>query len=480
MEKTTVIYNTSFVVGCENDAHYLLKNGEVAYKGNEVIYVGSHFSGQADEKIDAQKGIVIPGLINLHAHIAGSPLEKGFIEDEGNPFHYMSGLYEYLSVARLEPEDQDDVLRFSLADIMTRGTTTVFEQGACTDNAIQIMGESGLRVIVGPHSASGHFLTKDGRTVYYEMDEANAFKRLEYTMDVYEQYHGAYDGRMSVAINLGQVDCCTEEFLDEAAKTAASKSGGILVAIHAGQSISEYTKIAADFGCSPAQHLYNHGIVGENVHYGHYIMPSGHSMNAMKIKGELELIASTKTSVIHCPWVFSRRGMIMESLQKYLDIGINMGLGTDTFPQDMMLEMRYAASFGKVGEGGNPHTCTAAQVFNIATLGGAKAINRPDLGRIQEGCKADIVIVGTRNLNCIPLRDPIKVLVYSANHSNIDRVIVDGEVLVKDHIPCGVDLDNLYDRMQKSQEKMLEKAPQRDWNHRTHEEMSPMSFPVRK
>lgn len=479
-EKITLIYNAAFVIGCEEEEHYIIRGGEVAYKGNTIIYVGKHYIGEADEKIDAGQGLVIPGLINLHCHIAGSPLEKGFIEDTGNRFNYMSGLYEYLSVTKLEPEDQIDVLDFSLADIMTRGSTTVFEQGWCDEKSIEHMGESGLRTIVGPVASSSNFMTKDGRNVYYNMHEQQAYDRLQYVMDTRQKYDGAYDGRMTVALYLGQVDCCTPEYLDEV-RRVMDNDREMIVTIHAAQSINEYEQIARTYGKTPAGYLYDHGIVGSRVHYGHYLMPQGHSMNAMKLMKpdeELKLIAGTNTNIIHCPWSFGRRGMILESLQHYLDLGINMGIGTDTFTQDIIWEMRYAAIFCKIAEGANPFTGTAAEVFNMATLGGARAIGRPDLGRIQKGCKADIVIVDLNNLDCQPVRDPIKVLVYSACGKNVDKVIVDGKLIVNGNRPVNMDIDKVIGRMQQAQDKMIAKVPERDWAGRSADEMSPMSFRV--
>lgn len=140
--------------------------------------------------------------------------------------------------------------------------------------------------------------------------------------------------------------------------------------------------------------------------------------------------------------------------------------------------MRYAAIFCKIAEGANPFTGTAAEVFNMATLGGARAIGRPDLGRIQKGCKADIVIVDLNNLDCQPVRDPIKVLVYSACGKNVDKVIVDGKLIVDGNRPVNMDIDKVIGRMQQAQDKMIAKVPERDWAGRSADEMSPMSFRV--
>lgn len=477
-EKLTLITNTSYVVGCEQDQHYLLKNGQVAFRGNEIVFVGRGFEETPDEIIDAKNGFVIPGLINLHCHIAASPVEKGFLEDAGSPNMYMTGLYEYLRVTHLPVEDQMKVFQFSLADLMTRGSTTVFELGLGTPEMVETIGRSGLRAYVGLMARSGVFMTKDGFKPYYEWDEPNAFRRLEETLRRKEEYDGSFQDRIRIAFYPGQVDTCTGEYLDEVAKAAAAHPD-TPVAIHAAQTINEYNVIVQRYGMTPAHFLAEHGIMGPQVQLGHYIMPSGHSLNALKLKGELELIAETNTNVIHCPWSFARRGMILESFQKYIDLGINVCLGTDTFTQDMIYEMKCAAVCCKIAEGGNPLTGTAAEIFNAATLAGAKALGRPDLGRIMPGCKADLVIIKTDNFDCLPLRDPIKVLVYSASCHDIGRVIVDGTTLVEDGRVLAMDHEELYRNMQTAGEHMWADVHNRDYKGRTADEICPMSFPVR-
>lgn len=139
--------------------------------------------------------------------------------------------------------------------------------------------------------------------------------------------------------------------------------------------------------------------------------------------------------------------------------------------------MRAAAIFGKIAEY-DTWKCTAADVFNAATLGGAKALGREDIGRLCEGSKADIVVMSTQNMEFMPLRDPIKVLVYTADSHNIDKVIVDGKMLVDDGELLGIEEKELYSHVQAAGEHMWENVAKRDWKGRSHDEMSPMSFPV--
>ena len=318
-------------------------------------------------------------------------------------------------------------------------------------------------------------MTKDGKTVHYEWHEPEAFKRLQYTVDLHEKYTGSFNDRIRIALYPGQVDCVTPDYLKEVRKAADATK--MKIQIHAAQSINEIRTVIDRFGQTPAEFLHDYGICGPDTLYGHYIMPSGHSLNSLRFGHELETIANDGTTVVHCPWVFGRRGMILESFHKYRKMGINLALGTDSFPQDMVHEMRAAAIFGKIAEI-DTWTCTAADVFNAATIGGAKALGRDDIGRLCEGAKADIVIINTQNMEFSPLRDPIKVLVYTADSHNIDKVIVDGKTLVEEGHVLGVDEEKLREQMQVAGEHMWANVVKRDWKGRTDEEMSPMSFPV--
>ena len=459
----TLLTNNSFVVGYRNNGHILIKNGELAYQGNKIVYVGKKYPGKADNVVDTHNGLVIPGLINMHCHVAASPVEKGFLEDIGSPIFYGTSLYESLRVTHLNIEDQENVFRFSLSEIIKKGSTTIFELGRGTEQMVNTIGESGVRAYVGPMARSCVFMTKDGKTVHYEWDEPEAFKRLQYTVDLHEKYTGSFNDRIRIALYPGQV------FFGHKAGEGTE--------IHAAQSINEIRTVIDRFGQTPAEFLHDYGICGPDTLYGHYIMPSGHSLNSLRFGHELETIANDGTTVVHCPWVFGRRGMILESFHKYRKMGINLALGTDSFPQDMVHEMRAAAIFGKIAEI-DTWTCTAADVFNAATIGGAKALGRDDIGRLCEGAKADIVIINTQNMEFSPLRDPIKVLVYTADSHNIDKVIVDGKTLVEEGHVLGVDEEKLREQMQVAGEHMWANVVKRDWKGRTDEEMSPMSFPV--
>ena len=477
--KLTLIKNTSFVVAYDGSGHVLIKNGEVAFKGNEIVYVGKSYPANAERPettVDAENGLVIPGFVNIHCHIYGSPLERGFFEDTSNPWFYMSGLYDSLQIRTVPPEEQMRFFRFSTHEALRKGSTTVFDMGMGSEEMIRAMAETGVRAYVAPASVCASWSTDNGHAVKYNWDVDRGYARLENTIRTFEKFNGSYDDRVRIALYPGQVDTCTPEFFRDVRK--AADETGMRVQVHAAQAIVEYQQIVERYGTTPAAFLDSCGLSGPDVMYGHYIFPSRHTVNAFQLEGELELIASTGTTVAHCPWVFCKDGTVMESVDRYIKMGINVGLGTDSTPQDMLAEMKLAAVCGKIAER-TPLKATAATVFNAATLGGAKALGRDDLGRLARGAKADIVIVDTNNSQMCPLRDPIKALVYSGMSSDFAKIFVDGELLVENgRLLKEPDEASLRRDLQQSAEAMYARVKDKHWNGKSDTELAPMSFPV--
>ena len=132
----------------------------------------------------------------------------------------------------------------------------------------------------------------------------------------------------------------------------------------------------------------------------------------------------------------------MESFGRYVRAGVNMGIGTDTFPPDMLEEMRIGAIVNKVVEGSRS-AGTVLDFYNAATIGGAKALGRDDLGRLAPGSTADISIFDLSRLNTAPLDDPMRMLVHAANGRDCNTVLVGGEVVVDEGRVVGVDEEEL-------------------------------------
>ncbi len=484
MTSTTIITDADWVVGFDGTGHRLIRNGTVAFSGGTITYVGTRYSGPRDSVIDGSGRIVIPGLIDMHTHLALEARTKGFSDDHGSRKLWMSGLFEYLPAMGLfdhpgsplfDHEGAVDALRFAVVELLKGGATTVFDIGWVSDQTLAVFGESGLRVFTGPVIRSGRWFTLDGHDIGYEWHLDAGRQSFQAAVEFIERRSGEWGGRLQGVLIPAGPDTIEPALLPEI--MSAARRLGVPVQIHAAQSVHEYLEMMRRHGQTPVQFLAGHQAIGPQVTLGHAVHLAHHSTIRYPDHDDLGLIAATHTNVVYCPWNFGRRGRRMESFGGYLRRGINVAIGTDTVPHDMMEEIRCAAMISKVTTN-DPACPTAAETFTAATLGAAKALGRDDLGRLAPGARADLVVIDGRTMPMRPLRDPIKNLVYYGGSRSVEMVWVDGRLLVRDGKVLGVDEMELAERVQLAAERALARVPERDWAHRTPEVMSPLSFPL--
>jgi cytosine/adenosine deaminase-related metal-dependent hydrolase len=141
-----------------------------------------------------------------------------------------------------------------------------------------------------------------------------------------------------------------------------------------------------------------------------------------------------------------------------------------------MQAMRWAAVIGKI-MGRQTEIATARDVFNAATLGGARALGRHDLGRLAPGAKADLLIFAGDTLNMAPLRDPVKNIVYYAEMEDVDSVIIDGQVVVEHSQVLTADVRQVARNLQRAGERLWPRMAAHDWAGRDVDTLSPLTFP---
>ena len=226
-----------------------------------------------------------------------------------------------------------------------------------------------------------------------------------------------------------QVDTCTQTLLRDSA--AAARERHLLLQIHAAQSVVEFQEIMRREGKTPIEWLKEIGVLGDNTIIGHAIFLDHHSWLHWPTRTDLAHLAASGTTVAHCPTVFSRRGIVLEDFASYRAAGVNLGIGTDTFPHNFVEELRTAAILARIAAG-HAHAASAAEIFTAGTIGGARALGRDDLGRIMPGAKADLVMVDISHPAMQPLYDPIRSLIYAAGERAIRHVFVGGRQVVRD------------------------------------------------
>ena len=216
--------------------------------------------------------MLTPGLISTHAHIAGSPLDRSFIEDTGRPQFYYSGLFETLPVRSGAQDEAASraCVDFSMAELLRGGVTTVLEIGQLGDHVAERAAHFGLRVYVGLSFRSGSWLTPDGRRVRWEWDEEQGHQGLARAIQFHQRHEGAHGDLVRACFAPAQVDTCTPELL-RLAKQAADERG-CPITLHASQSVVEFNEMLARHGKTPIAWLDELGFLGPRTILGHAII----------------------------------------------------------------------------------------------------------------------------------------------------------------------------------------------------------------
>ncbi len=466
------------IVAYHDGGHRLLPGGSLVFEDDRIVFVGRSFLGPVDRRLDVSGRLVIPGLINLHCH-ADTEAGGRLIADVGRRDYFQAGFLNYFAVpAGTQPlparEDRRIGGTFALVEMLRGGCTTVVEIGPASEELVPIVGALGLRAYLSPAYKSATYRLGPEGELSYEWDEEAGRRGLERAVAFIRAHHGAYGGRISGMLFPYQVDTCSPELL-RATRKAADELG-VGIQIHAGQNLLEFHEILRRHCRTPVEFLAETGLLGPRTILGHCIISTAHRLAALPAGRDLEILARTRTSVAHCPLVFARRGNALESFHRYRAMGVNLGLGTDTYPRDLISEMRWASLLCKVVE--HDFTVgTAADVFEAATLGGARALDREDLGRLAPGAKADIVVVNLRTLRVGPYRDPIKALVNCATADDVEQVFVDGRVVVEQGRVVGIDQDRVLREAQAEAERLWATVQEWHWQGLTADRLSPLSFP---
>jgi cytosine/adenosine deaminase-related metal-dependent hydrolase len=346
------------------------------------------------------------------------------------------------------------------------------EIGALGEYVVERAAHYGIRVYVGQAFRSGRWLTRDGKRVQWEWSEEQGRQGLRRALEFHQRHDGAHAGLVRCFFSPAQIDTCTPELLREAKRCA--DEAGVPYQVHTSQSVVEFNEMVARHGKTPIAWMRELGVLASNTILGHAIIVGGSSWTNYPA-GDVRVMADSGCSVAHAVWVFARRGVAMESFARYREAGVNMSLGTDTNPQSVIEAMRWAAVCSKLTER-NTEATTAAHVFDAATLGGARALGRDDLGRIASGAKADLVLWKGTSWRMTPLRDPVKNIVYNAADEDVDRVYVNGRLVVDGGRVLAADEGAILKALQAAGDRMWPRMAKGDWAGRSADQLSPQTY----
>lgn len=475
---TTAIKHADWVIGWNQakGRHEYLRDGDVVFSDDRISFVGRDYGGPADREISGRGRMVMPGFVNIHSHPASEPFNRGLMEERGSPRLGMSSLYEFMLLVRPDEDARRAAALFAVSELLKSGVTTFTDYSATRSGWIEDLAGSGIRACLAPSYRSARWFTRNGHRVEYEWNEAAGREAMTEALSVIDAAARHQSGRLFGMLAPAQVDTCTEELLR--ASVEAAKARNAPLQIHASQSVVEFREMTARHGKTPLEWLDEIGVLYDGAIIAHCIFVDEHSWIRWPLKGDLERMARSGASVAHCPNIFARRGILLQDFGKYRRLGINIGLGTDTFPHNFIDEMRWATVLCKVAAESVEAT-SLAEVFHAATVGGARALLRSDLGRLATGCKADLSLVDLTHPSLQPVRDPLKSLVFSGLDRPVREVFVDGRQVVAEGEVKTIDVRAVTEAMSRGQRSALTRVSEADFARRALDELFPMTLPMR-
>jgi Cytosine deaminase and related metal-dependent hydrolases len=474
----TVIRNADTVVAYDpgEKGHVYLSDADVAFDESGFVHVGGRYEGEFAAEMSGRGRMVLPGLVNVHCHSGDEPIAKGLFEDEGTAALWGNALYEYSSLIDIAPEMVKATLTVMLGDLMASGVTTLIDISGPSDDWMPTLAASGVRAYIAPGFREARWHVEESRRLDFIWDEARGAEAFARALEVVDAAEAHPSGRLRGIVAPSQVETCSPALLQKAAEAARAR--GVPITIHAAQTMTEHEELLRRTGMTAVQYLESLGVLGPDLILGHCIFIDSHSWTRQRTEIDLGLLASRGTSVAHCPVTFARSGMVLQSVGRYRRAGVNVGIGTDSCPFNMLEEMRQALICARIA-GGSVFDVTTGDIFSAATLGGATALGRQDIGRIEVGAKADFSIVDLGHRGMQPNHDPLRNLLHCAAERAIEAVYVDGHCVARNGQATGLDYQGAVAALQDAQDFAVRNLSRHDPRGRGVDALSRPSFPRR-
>ncbi|MCG2758468.1 MAG: amidohydrolase [Desulfobacteraceae bacterium] len=422
-----VIHNGTIVT--VNPDFDIIEDGIVCIKNGRLERVESRSAGyllpEAEEIIDAKGGIIMPGLVNTHTHLPMS-IFKGIADD----LPLMPWLSEHIFPAEskhIKPETVRLGTFLACAEMMLSGTTTCCDGYFFEDEVAKAVFDSGMRAVLGQG-----VIDFPAPGVLEPSDNINNAVRF------IDKWHDK-SPMITPSIFCHSPYTCSEETLKKAKDAASSKK--LIFQIHAAETKDERNRILSEKNSSPIKYLDSIGMLDNDTLLVHSIWVDA---------DDIDRIANSGAKVSVCTESEMKLASGIAPVIKFLEAGIKVGLGTDGSASnndlDLFQEMDSTAKLHKVNIL-DPTVMDAKTVFKLATIDGAGALGLDhEIGSIETGKQADIIIIDVNRPHLVPMYNPVSHIVYSARGSDVQDVIIAGNVVVRDKKILTFDVEEILER----------------------------------
>ncbi len=405
----------------------VIPDGAIMIEGSRIIDVGRtnelHSKYTPEQRIDASRKLLIPGLIDCHVHLAQA-LIRGCADDVA--LIDWLGKYVWPLQGNYDAEDGRVSAELCMLEMMKSGTTSFIEAMLHTrygfDGIAKSLEKSGMRGYLGKTIMDTPAYGRK-QMMYPGMIE-DGDKSLGETIRMFDRWNGKADGRISVWFGPRSLGACSKPLYEKIAEEAAKRKAGITM--HLCEIQEDVTYALRKFKKRPVAFANEVGLLTPRTTLAHAIWLTDRDIATLSKSG---------TTIAHCPSSNTKLASGIARVPEMLDKGVNVALGCDGGPSnnsyDMIREMKLAAYLHKVRLS-DPLTMPAQRILEMATLGGARALGMEDkLGSLEAGKLADIVLVNLDSVHMIPNNNYVSDLVYAGCGHEVDTVIIDGKIVME-------------------------------------------------
>ena len=466
------------VLACSESGGFVeLRDATVLVRGDRIVDVASAAAGealaaQADEVIDLGESLLMPGLIDLEGL---TDIDHLLLDSWWSPEHearlewseaYAQAPHEVLTVA-----ERSTLRRYGLVQLLLHGITSAMPistevHGAWAEthedalDTARTASELGLRVFLGPSYRSAVHVTRADGSAGLHWDEAKGEEAFAGAVRFLDTVEALDDPLVTGVLVPCRVETVSDAVLARTAEVSAERN--VLVRVHATQGLdSERGILARDRGTTPLGLLERVGLLNERLILAHGVYLDVHPEVHGEDRGDLAALARAGVTVVHCPLTNARYAFCLERLSQYLDAGVGIALGTDSFPPDLIRAIDTGVQLSKA-QHGDLGRGLLAEYVEAATLGGARALGRPDLGRIAPGAAADLVAFSLADFRMGAVDDPIRTLVLAGTGRDASFSMIAGRVVMRGGEIPGLNVAWLRAEGQRIFEKLRGAYPERD------------------
>jgi 5-methylthioadenosine/S-adenosylhomocysteine deaminase len=412
-----------------------IKNGALAVKDGRLSFVGDVASVRrvkAEKTIKAKGMVALPGLVNCHTHVSMT-LFRGLADDESLDVWLRERIWPF--EAKLRLRDIEAGAGLGCLEMIKSGTTCFGDMYFHEDAVAEVVRRCGLRAVL----AEG--IVEAG-------DKAVGEKMLRRNVKFAEDFEGFADGRIKTMLAPHAAYSCSPDLLRRVSE-AASKLG-VGVHVHLAESKASFDECEKRYGVGEVKFLDGLGLLNDRVVAAHCVDLSGEDRLVLSKRG---------VKVVYVPVSNMKLGLGAARVKDLVDLGVNVGLGTDGAASNNSLDMFETMKFGALVQKlvyGDTSVFSAYEVLRMATVGGARVLGlEKDVGTLEVGKRADLILVDFSKPHLQPLHNLYSSLVYSAHGGDVDTVIVDGKVLMENRRVLTLNEQAVMEKADKSAADLL-------------------------